>query len=493
MKSITKWAETFDVEAKPWLMLGKGPSFERISDVRTEEYYICSLNHVVRELPVTLAHIIDIDVVPNCASAIENNAQYLLLPWHPHVNCTASSKTLADFVSELPVLARMESQGRLLCYNLYSGRRFEPYPDTPTVMVRYFSAEAALNILAESGATTIRSLGVDGGNRYSLNFKDLESTTLLANSRENFDQQFQTISETIRKTGILYGPLYIDCPARIFIGCPDTHVIPAKVLEYSLRKHASLTLEIAFVKAPEFDDCPLSPELALSGRSFAPFKVPELCDHDGRAIYLDPNAIALGDIAELWTQSMGDNHLLFSNCGDAHPRELLYSTMMLDCASLSWRPAQIASDIRTRRLDASGLLGDFSIVSEPRKAMAVPDIWNSPEVFDDKLTRLVRFSNFPVFPWISARNPLQPLWIRYLQEAIDEGFIDTPLLYEEIFKGHLAPKLPRWIGLADPPGYDRLMAEWVPPHARSRPVDNNDRDNLLASRIGRMFRKLFKK
>jgi hypothetical protein len=32
--------------------------------------------------------------------------------------------------------------------------------------------------------------------------------------------------------------------------------------------------------------------------------------------------------------------------------------------------------------------------------------------------------------------------------------------------GHVSPDLPSWVGLARPPGYQRLKTTWVPPYRR---------------------------
>lgn len=82
---ILQWVRCFDVHKKNWLILGKGPSYSQIKHFSIDDYYTCSLNHVVREHPVDVAHIIDIDVVEDCKTAIVNNARFLIVPFFPHV------------------------------------------------------------------------------------------------------------------------------------------------------------------------------------------------------------------------------------------------------------------------------------------------------------------------------------------------------------------------------------------------------------------------
>ena len=107
-----------------------------------------------------------------------------------------------------------------------------------------FSAEAALSLLALAGASTVRSLGVDGGAAYSPAFDDLRDTTLLANGRQNFNLQFRGSAKTIMSTGVDYAPLDVESPIRVYVGSQEAQMLGVKVLEYSIRKHASMSVEV---------------------------------------------------------------------------------------------------------------------------------------------------------------------------------------------------------------------------------------------------------
>src|SRR5688572_2888580 len=120
MREIVQWSNEFKPGSKPWLIVGKGPTFQNSRDLDLSAYYVCSLNHVVREFPVTLAHIIDIEVAADCANEIYRNARFLAMPHRPHTKNSPSEKTLADFTREVPMLEAMEKEGRLLWYNLSS-------------------------------------------------------------------------------------------------------------------------------------------------------------------------------------------------------------------------------------------------------------------------------------------------------------------------------------------------------------------------------------
>ena len=96
---------------RPWLVLGKGPSFSRRYEFRLQDYNTFALNHVVREQSVDVAHVIDIEVVEPCANALLYNCNWLIMPRRPHVHCMASDyMTLEDWIQCIPVLAEAEKR-----------------------------------------------------------------------------------------------------------------------------------------------------------------------------------------------------------------------------------------------------------------------------------------------------------------------------------------------------------------------------------------------
>ena len=154
MLELVDWTNRFVARSKPWLIIGKGPSFQKVREIDLSDYHVCSLNHVVREFPVTLAHIIDFDVVLDCGEQIYRNAAFLAMPYRPHFKNSPGSRTLADLTAEDPILNAMNRENRLIWYNLASS---PPQGDSPVIKAVYFSSEAALNLLVTAGATVIRT------------------------------------------------------------------------------------------------------------------------------------------------------------------------------------------------------------------------------------------------------------------------------------------------------------------------------------------------
>lgn len=98
---------------------------------------------------------------------------------------------------------------------------------------------------------------------------------------------------------------------RIFIGCPANNedLESQAVLEWTLRKHASLPLDIIWMKLSRDPQSFWYSDGKGNGwvtkgwaTPFSPFRwaIPEFCGFEGKAIYLDVDMMAMADIAELW-------------------------------------------------------------------------------------------------------------------------------------------------------------------------------------------------
>ena len=201
MKNFFDWYPRYfkgTSPSRPWLVVGKGPTFPKIRELDLDEYRILTLNHVVREMSRTaeLAHMIDVDVLRGLEERQLWGAEYFVLPLHPHVAFTATAKDLGDFFAEYPKLKTLHEEERLLWYNLST---WKAEPGSPVVDVAYFSAEAAIRLLALAGARVIRTVGVDGGTQYAGEFKDL---TPFTGGHSSFDLQWEGIHRTVREFAV---------------------------------------------------------------------------------------------------------------------------------------------------------------------------------------------------------------------------------------------------------------------------------------------------
>lgn len=205
MLELKDWIEQIKFPDRPWLVLGKGPTFSRRYEFRIESYNTLALNHVVREQSVDVAHIIDIEVVEPCAEALLYNCNWLIMPRRPHVHCAVSDyMKIEDWIQCIPVLAEAERRGKLITYSF----AHEPVADDPwTIDAKFFSSEAALGILGRMKVKSVRSLGIDGGTNYSKAFDDIKGNSLFANGQRSFDLQFDRLNELAVRYNIDYQPL----------------------------------------------------------------------------------------------------------------------------------------------------------------------------------------------------------------------------------------------------------------------------------------------
>jgi hypothetical protein len=472
MQDFFVWFETEVDKTRRWLILGKGPSFSKRAQFDFSQYYTLSLNHAVRELPVTVAHMIDYDVVGTCGEAILANAKYLVLPWIPHVSNRPGRLNLEELAEINPVLRQMDKEGRLLWYN--HSRTWRRHGTSPVVRVKFFSAVAALNLLAKAGVRTVRSLGVDGGVAYSAEFADLRDKTLLSNRRSSFDRQFDEIARTLLMTGIDYAPLDVAAPVKVFVGATEAEMLPVKILEYSIRKRASMSVEICPLHRSEMA-IPIPKDPKNQPRtpfSFQRFLIPALTGYTGRAIYLDSDMQVFKDIRALWTIPLNGADLLTVHASRASGRRPQFSVMVLNCKTLDWDIGGIVRSLDEGRISYEQLVYEMSFVKNIRADIA-PE-WNALEHFSSRDTAILHFTDMSTQPWISKENPLGYLWVGDLIEAIDAGAVSMEFLKQEIATGHVRPSLLYQVEncVQDSlllPGKARQMdAQFVPPHQALR-------------------------
>src|SRR5262245_29160944 len=116
MLPLSQWPKQSDWLARPWLMVGKGPSSALLDRLDLRPYIRMSLNHAVRELKVDVPHFIDLEALEATADAVRNTADWLLITKYPHRNFAPVSKPLEELLDEVPVLREFSRRGRLVWY-----------------------------------------------------------------------------------------------------------------------------------------------------------------------------------------------------------------------------------------------------------------------------------------------------------------------------------------------------------------------------------------
>lgn len=437
MQSFFDWYKNRNA-GRPWLVLGKGPSYDKHTEYDLSCFDLMSLNHVVDKMKVLAAHMLDLDVVDACEDSIDNNAQVLVIPWVPHMNNRAGTQDLSELIKCNSFLARMSQEGRLLYYNHLPGRQVG---NDPLVEVFYFSSEAAIDLLAKSGARYIRTLGVDGGTNYGNSFSHLSGTTLLANGRKTFNKQFSRMAKTIMATGVDLAPLDVPSPIRVYVATTEVQMLAVKVLEYSIRKHASMSVEVfpmhlgaVDIPRPKHEkNWPRTPF------SFQRFIIPQLAGYKGRAIYLDSDMQVFKDIKHLWMLPFNDAQILTVREPEITGRRPQYSVMVLDCEHLDWNIQEIVSKLDDGQLNYESLMYEMAVAKIIKAD--IEHEWNCLERYNENSTALLHYTDMSTQPWVSTDNPLGYLWFRDLFEAIDDGFISVEDVKHHVDQGYVRPSL----------------------------------------------------
>lgn len=445
MIELKDWLSSKHFPEKPWLILGKGPTFAKLKEIDLTQYNTLSLNHVVRELKVNVSHIIDIDVIETCADQLRTNCDWLIMPRRPHVSSRPSEiLTIDDWKNSIPILRELDEAGKLVCYDLMLG---EPARGVSEIEVHYFSSEAALGVLARMGARTVRSLGVDGGRKYSQKFVDLDSETKLANGQPSFDLQFERLEQIATEYKLDYLPIVE--PMLVFVGADRSQLLAAKVLEYSIHKHSSRPVRVV----PMIDlPVPVPKDeknRQRTGFSFSRFAIPKLAKYKGRALYLDSDMLVFSDLAELWDIEFGKQKILctFQTLPEAWKDNAWahagrqYSVMLLDCERLNWDVNEVVRGMDEGKYDYSQLLFEMCLLAPDEIEDRIPPAWNCLEHYEAGDTSLLHYTVIPTQPWLYDQNPNGHLWIDTLEEAVRNGWITAFEIEEEIERGYLRPSL----------------------------------------------------
>ena len=216
-------------------------------------------------------------------------------------------------------------------------------------------------------------------------------------------------------------------------------------------------------------------------QSFTPlrFMPPELMGYRGRALVVDPDIFAVGDVWELLSRDMGGKAILCRLHGGVKRTvrgSYASSAMLLDCAGLThWRTEEQFEEMFALRRDYRKWIGlDYE---DPATIGGFEPVWNdfdrlTPETRMLHTTRRMtqpwktglpvdfrpveHFPLFPPFGWLmTARRRLfgdyaflgryrrhpdgrqEGLFFGLLRECIEKGVVGEDLLREEMRRNHI--------------------------------------------------------
>jgi len=209
---------------------------------------------------------------------------------------------------------------------------------------------------------------------------------------------------------------------KIFIGWDSREAECAEVLAYSLKKHATIPLDIRYLKLAELDfDRPLDP-LQSTEFTYSRFLVPYLCQYGGKAIFMDCDMLCLGDIKELDDLEMSQyalrvvkhNHQpteklkMDGKIQTVYPRKNWSSLMIMNCQELKLWTREVVENM------SGAYLHRFKDIPD-EKIGDIPKTWNTLDWMDET-TKLIHYTKGG--PWFEQwrDHPYGAIWLQYRDE-----------------------------------------------------------------------------
>lgn len=193
---------------------------------------------------------------------------------------------------------------------------------------------------------------------------------------------------------------------RIFIGWDSRFPEPAEVLRHSLLEHASIPLDIRYLKLDELDLNRVHDPRASTEFTYSRFLVPYLCGFKGKAVFMDNDMLCFSDVKELDDLDMkglalrvvkhdyqpGNTVKMYGCEQTSYPRKNWSSMMLMNCEKLSlWTKEVVATE-------TGAYLHRFQDIPDDQIG-EIPNTWNTLDWMDET-TRLIHYTNGG--PWFEA-------------------------------------------------------------------------------------------
>jgi rhodanese-related sulfurtransferase len=417
-----------------WLILGKGPSAIKYPQFQNQSLSVISLNHAIKLGQAELAHIIDLKVVHDCKQDLIENAKAIIMPWQPHIDCRPTHKTIEDLRHTDSALQELIEKKDVYYYYCSTGN--QSIGKEPIIEAFYFSAEAAINLLANLGVKKIKTLGIDGGTSYSPQF---DREDLLANGQQKFDPQFKKIAESILKYDLDLKPIYEQTPINVYVGSMPEQELASRVLEFSIKRHTSISTRVTFMhqKKREFPLPKQKKNWPRTPFSFQRFLIPEFNQYSGKAIYLDSDMQVFDDLKKMWDLPF-DGAKLLSVEEKQSARRSQFSVMLMNCEQLDWKIEEIVQLLDQQKITYEQLVMEMQLAGKIN--LTIPNTWNCLEHYFSG-TQLLHYTDMDTQPWINIHHPFGHIWVEELIEGLNSGFISMDEVNLAIDQGHIRPSL----------------------------------------------------
>ena len=165
-------------------------------------------------------------------------------------------------------------------------------------------------------------------------------------------------------------------------------------------------------------------------QSFAPLRrmVPALLGFRGRALVIDPDVFAIGDVYELLSRDMQGKAIVCRQKSECREGRRLYSSavMLLDCSKLThWKWDDDIDEIFARRLHLGPWLNLLD--ESPERIGLFEEEWNHHDTLTNQ-TKLLHNTNISTQPWRSGlaldRGEFpagQAVWLQQLRRILNRA------------------------------------------------------------------------
>ena len=154
--------------ARFWLLAGPDASPAEVERERAAGALVMTLGAQAGDLPCDLAYVSDVETLERQGEALLDNAAFVLVPTDLHAHGWASGRSLASWGADIPALARLREQGRLVAFELWTGSPHGIEGD-------FASDDVPRRLLAKAGVLQVTALGLSCPAASIGGFGDLES------------------------------------------------------------------------------------------------------------------------------------------------------------------------------------------------------------------------------------------------------------------------------------------------------------------------------
>lgn len=202
---------------------------------------------------------------------------------------------------------------------------------------------------------------------------------------------------------------------KVFIGTDSSiHQKAEKVVEYSIKKNTTSDVNVQFIR-PGW-------KVGPTGFTTHRYLIPELCNFEGYAIYLDVDMLVLGDIQELWNYKTPGKWCTTPWT----PKQPNDDVSVIDCSAFADLPNSTSLKLNKKTLRKEQIRSKIG----KRYLQNIPKEWNCIDRLH-KNTKLLHYSRLGTQPWKPSPNrKYKPhkdpkaveLFFQYLKEAEENGY-----------------------------------------------------------------------